>query len=80
MVRGIESRMEMTILNGDREHRYPGNLNYSFAYVEGESMLMVSLLVPVTQLTDILCGWWLLSIVFEEHRCFFGVRLYLSVA
>jgi cysteine desulfurase len=27
-------------LNGDREHRYPGNLNLSFAYVEGESMIM----------------------------------------
>jgi cysteine desulfurase len=27
-------------LNGDREQRYPGNINLSFAYVEGESMLM----------------------------------------
>ena len=27
-------------LNGDRERRYPGNLNLSFAYVEGESMIM----------------------------------------
>jgi cysteine desulfurase len=27
-------------LNGDKEHRYPGNLNISFAYVEGESMIM----------------------------------------
>jgi cysteine desulfurase len=27
-------------LNGDRERRYPGNLNLSFAYVEGESLLM----------------------------------------
>ncbi len=27
-------------LNGDREKRWPGNVNLSFAYVEGESMLM----------------------------------------
>ncbi len=27
-------------LNGDKELGYPGNLNISFAYVEGESMLM----------------------------------------
>lgn len=27
-------------LNGDREKRWPGNINISFAYVEGESMIM----------------------------------------
>ena len=27
-------------LNGDLEHRIPGNLNLSFAYVEGESLVM----------------------------------------
>lgn len=27
-------------LNGDKENRFPGNINVSFAYVEGESMLM----------------------------------------
>ena len=27
-------------LNGDANHRYPGNVNLSFAYVEGESLLM----------------------------------------
>jgi cysteine desulfurase len=27
-------------LNGDREKRYPGNLNFSFAGIEGESMIM----------------------------------------
>lgn len=30
----------MTVLNGDENERYPGNLNFSFAYVEGESLLM----------------------------------------
>lgn len=27
-------------LNGDREQRWPGNINLSFAYIEGESMIM----------------------------------------
>ena len=27
-------------LNGDREHRIPGCINLSFAYIEGESMIM----------------------------------------
>jgi cysteine desulfurase len=27
-------------LNGDKDQRFPGNINLSFAYVEGESMLM----------------------------------------
>src|SRR4051794_30417814 len=32
--------MEHTTLNGDPEARYPGCVNVSFAYVEGESLLM----------------------------------------
>lgn len=27
-------------LNGSKEHRFEGNLNISFSYVEGESLLM----------------------------------------
>lgn len=27
-------------LNGDREMRYPGNINLSFSYIEGESMIL----------------------------------------
>ena len=27
-------------LNGDREHRWPGNINLSFSCVEGESLIM----------------------------------------
>merc|ERR1719231_1450444 len=34
------SQLTDVILNGDEKHRYPGNLNLSFAYVEGESLLM----------------------------------------
>ena len=34
------SEIEETVVNGDMEHRIPGNLNISFAYVEGESLMM----------------------------------------
>ncbi|KAI5914019.1 IscS subfamily cysteine desulfurase [Thauera sp. 2A1] len=32
--------IEATYVNGDMEHRVPHNLNISFAYVEGESLIM----------------------------------------
>ncbi len=38
--RGITSQLEEVFLNGSLEHRVAGNLNISFAYVEGESLLM----------------------------------------
>ncbi len=34
------SSMEAVVLNGDLEQRIPGNLNVSFNYVEGESLIM----------------------------------------
>lgn len=34
------SELECIYLNGDEEQRLPGNLNVSFAFVEGESLLM----------------------------------------
>jgi cysteine desulfurase len=37
--RGLSS-MEAVVLNGDLERRIPGNLNASFNYVEGESLIM----------------------------------------
>ncbi len=37
---GIRERIPEVTQNGDPEHRYVGCLNYSFAYVEGESLLM----------------------------------------
>jgi len=36
----IMSRLDEVYINGTMEHRLPGNLNISFAYVEGESLLM----------------------------------------
>ena len=42
LIQGIRERIPETVLNGDAppENRYPGCLNISFAYVEGESLLM----------------------------------------
>jgi cysteine desulfurase len=36
----IMNRLDEAYINGSMEHRLPGNLNISFAYVEGESLLM----------------------------------------
>jgi len=36
----ITAKLPETYLNGHREQRYPGNINLSFAYVEGESLMM----------------------------------------
>ncbi len=38
--KGIFDRLEEVYVNGDLTERLPGNLNLSFAYVEGESLLM----------------------------------------
>lgn len=37
----ILANIPHTIYNGDREHRLPGNLNISFEYIEGESLLLL---------------------------------------
>ncbi|MFN9109577.1 MAG: aminotransferase class V-fold PLP-dependent enzyme, partial [Bacteroidota bacterium] len=39
-LKAIMDDMKDVFMNGDREQRYPGNINLSFAYVEGESMIM----------------------------------------
>lgn len=36
----ITSEAKDIYLNGDKDQRYPGNLNLSFAYIEGESMIL----------------------------------------
>jgi len=40
LYQGISEKVPHIILNGDAEQRYHGNLNVSFQYVEGESLLM----------------------------------------
>jgi cysteine desulfurase len=37
----IERKVDDAILNGDREKRLPGNANFSFKYIEGESILLL---------------------------------------
>jgi cysteine desulfurase len=37
---GLEKGLDQVFVNGSMEHRLPGNLNISFAFVEGESLLM----------------------------------------
>ena len=39
-LKGIRAKLPEIYLNGDEEQRIPGNLNISFAYVEGESLIM----------------------------------------
>ena len=36
----LETALDYTQVNGNMEHHLPGNLNMSFVYVEGESLLM----------------------------------------
>jgi cysteine desulfurase len=36
----LEAKLDEVFINGSMEHRLPNNLNMSFAYVEGESLLM----------------------------------------
>jgi cysteine desulfurase len=38
--KGLSARLDMLHVNGSMEHRLPGNLNVSFAYVEGEALMM----------------------------------------
>jgi cysteine desulfurase len=37
---GIQSQLEDVSVNGDLQRRLPGNLNLSFAYVDGEALMM----------------------------------------
>ncbi|KAL5556142.1 hypothetical protein UlMin_038378 [Ulmus minor] len=40
MLNGINAKLDGVVVNGSMDRRYAGNLNLSFAYVEGESLLM----------------------------------------
>jgi cysteine desulfurase len=40
LTKSIMTRLDETYINGSMEHRLPHNVNISFAYVEGESLLM----------------------------------------
>lgn len=38
--KGLEAKLDEIYINGSMEHRLPNNINISFAFVEGESLLM----------------------------------------
>ncbi|KAM3756874.1 hypothetical protein ACB098_02G145600 [Castanea mollissima] len=40
LLNGVREKLDGVVVNGSEERRYAGNLNLSFAYVEGESLLM----------------------------------------
>jgi cysteine desulfurase len=40
LLKGLEGRISHVVRNGDESKTYPGCINLSFAYVEGESLLM----------------------------------------
>ena len=40
LLNGINAKLDGVVVNGSKDRRYAGNLNLSFAYVEGESLLM----------------------------------------
>jgi cysteine desulfurase len=40
LLNGIRSKCDEIYLNGSEDQRVPGNLNLSFAYIEGESLMM----------------------------------------
>jgi cysteine desulfurase len=39
-IKGIEKKLTHITINGDKDKRYPGNINVSFSCVEGESLIM----------------------------------------
>jgi cysteine desulfurase len=40
MLEGFQSQLDHLVINGTMQSRLPGNLNISFAYVEGEALMM----------------------------------------
>ena len=40
LLQQLQQRLPHIIVNGSLSHRYSGNLNVSFSFVEGESLLM----------------------------------------
>ncbi|KAK7842787.1 cysteine desulfurase [Quercus suber] len=40
LLNGVREKLDGVVVNGSEERRYAGNMNLSFAYVEGESLLM----------------------------------------
>eukprot|EP01045_Picozoa_sp_COSAG04_P010228 COSAG04_NODE_619_length_11882_cov_18.845880_6_plen_311_part_00 len=61
---GITSQLEEVKVNGCPDQRYPGNTNISFAWIEGESLLMAMKKVAVSSV----------SYLMRDRNPFFGGR------
>lgn len=60
LVNGIAAGLTHVVRNGDPDHSYPGCVNLSFAFVEGESLLMALKDVALSS------GRWEQNIVLHE--------------
>lgn len=56
MMEEIEKRIPDVYVNGDKEHRHPGNLNVTFKKIEGESILLMLNQVGVSVSTGSACS------------------------
>ena len=65
LVDQISANLPQVIRNGDTEQTYPGCVNLSFAYVEGESLLMA---LKGNYLRE-LCREYFKSLIFCCYRC-----------
>ena len=41
LIRGVKEKIPFVRLNGDTDKRLPGNVNFSFEFIEGESLLLM---------------------------------------
>jgi cysteine desulfurase len=57
LAKGLQE-IEETYINGDMEHRVPHNLNVSFNYVEGESLIMAVKDLAVSSVRPVLRPAW----------------------
>lgn len=52
----VMEKMENVTLNGSKEFRHPGNVNFTFEYIEGESMLLYLDLLGISVSTGSACS------------------------
>jgi hypothetical protein len=73
LIKGINEKVEHVVRNGD-PNGYPGCVNLSFAYVEGESLLM-ALKVSESVMLGSTCG----SDMSAGYRLVFRKRMHLGI-
>ena len=85
LIRRIESEIPYCRLNGHRTKRLPGNVNFSFRFVEGESVLIMLDMKGICGSSGSACtsgaldpSHVLLAIGLNEEEAHGSLRLYLS--